>query len=119
MKGITFTTIHYSKSKQFQDCAVLYRRENECYFGLINRIISVKTQTNLLLQICPLFNNQKDQILLNFDTQKIVCENVEFGTIDFDHHIHINANDVIEKVSYYQFETKFIFIRYPTLTESS
>jgi hypothetical protein len=29
------------------------------------------------------------------------------------------ANDVIGKVSYYQFENQFIFIRYPTLTESS
>ncbi len=56
---------------------------------------------------------------MNFDTQKLLCDDVEFGTIDFNHHIHIDANDFIEKVSDYQFETKFLVIRYPTLTESS
>ncbi|CAF4396510.1 unnamed protein product [Rotaria sp. Silwood2] len=119
IKGVTFTTLHYSKSKQFQDCAVLYRRENIHCFGLINKIILITTSNNVLLQIYPLHNNRKDEILLNFNKQKILCDNVEFGTIDFDHHIHINVDDVIEKVCYYQFETKFIFIRYPTLTESS
>jgi hypothetical protein len=65
-----------------------------------------------------LCNNKKDELLLNFDAQKLLYNDVEFGTIDFNHHTHIDANDFIEKVSYYQFETKFIFIRYPTLTES-
>lgn len=45
--------------------------------------------------------------MLNFNTQKLLCDNVESGIIDLDHHIHINANDVIEKVSYYQFEDNF------------
>jgi hypothetical protein len=119
IKGTTFTTLHYSKSKQFQDCAVLYRRGTKHCFGLINKIILIAKSNNLLLQVHSLYNNRKDEILLNFNEQKLLCENVEFGTIDFDHHIHVNANDIIEKVSYYQSETKFIFIRYPTLTESS
>ncbi|CAF3790537.1 unnamed protein product [Rotaria sp. Silwood1] len=119
IKGVTFTTLHYSKSKQFQDCAILYRHENEHYFGIINKIILIQTSNNLLFQVLPLCNNKKDQVLLSFNTQKILCDNVEYGTINFDHHIHINANDVIEKVSYYQFKKQFIFIRYPTLTESS
>ncbi|CAF2948103.1 unnamed protein product [Rotaria sp. Silwood2] len=119
IKGVTFTTLHYSKSKQFQDCAILYRHENEHYFGIINKIILIQTSNNLLFQVLPLCNNKKDQVLLSFNTQKILCDNVEYGTINFDHHIHINANDVIEKVSYYQFKKQFIFIRYPTLTDSS
>ncbi|CAF1657671.1 unnamed protein product, partial [Rotaria sp. Silwood1] len=119
IKGVTFATLHYSKSKQFQDCAILYRHENEHYFGIINKIILIQTSNNLLFQVLPLCNNKKDQVLLSFNTQKILCDNVEYGTINFDHHIHINANDVIEKVSYYQFKKQFIFIRYPTLTESS
>ncbi|CAF4026360.1 unnamed protein product, partial [Rotaria sordida] len=97
IKGVTFTTLHYSKSKQFQDCAILYRRENIHCFGLINKIILITTSNNVLLQIYPLHDNRKDEILLNFNTQKILCDNVEFGTIDFDHHIHINVDDVIEK----------------------
>ena len=28
IKGVTITTLHYSKSKQFQDCTGLYRRKN-------------------------------------------------------------------------------------------
>jgi len=119
VKGGIFTTLHYSKSKQFQDCAILYRCGNEYYFGIINKIILIQISNNLLFQVLPLCNNKKDEVLLNFNTQKLLCDNVESGIIDFDHHIHINANDVIEKVSYYQFEDNFFFIRYPTLTESS
>jgi len=119
IKGAILTTLNYSKSKQFQDCAILYKRDNEFYFGLINKIILITTSNNLLLQIIPLCNNTKDEVLLNFDTQKILCDHVEYGTIDFNHRIHINGNDFIEKVSFYQFQTRFIFIRYPTLRESS
>jgi hypothetical protein len=119
IKGGTFTTLHNSKSRQFQDCAVLYKRKNENHFGLINKIMLIQASNNLLFQVLPLCNNKKDQVLLNFDTQKILCDNVEYGTINFEHHIHISASDIIEKVSYYQFENRFIFIRYPTLTESS
>lgn len=119
IKGAMFTTFNYSRPKQFQDCAILYKRENSPYFGLINKIILITTSKTLLLQIYPLSNNRKDEILLNFDTQKIICDNVEFGQIDFDQHVHINAHNVVEKVSYYQSQKSFIFVRYPTLTESS
>jgi hypothetical protein len=51
---------------------------------------------------------------------QLLCDDVEFEAIDFDHHIHFNASDGAENVSsYYKFETKFIFIRYSTLTESN
>lgn len=105
IKGAAITTVNHSKSKQFQDCGVLYRRENVFHFGLIKKIILITTSNNLILQIIPLCNNKKDQVLLNFDTQKILCDHVEYGTIDFNYHIHINGNDFIEKVSFYQFET--------------
>ncbi|CAF0965188.1 unnamed protein product [Rotaria sordida] len=81
IKGVTFTVLHYSKSKRFQDCAVLYRRETVHCFDLINKIILITTSNNVLLQIYPLHNKRKDEILLNFNTQKILCDNVEFGTV--------------------------------------
>ena len=119
VKGATLTTLNYSKSKQFQDCALLYKRENEFYFGLIKKIILITTSNNVILQIIPLSNSRKDEVLLNFDAEKIVCDHVEYGTIDFNHHIHISGNDFVEKVSFFQLQTRFIFVRYPTLNESS
>ena len=85
---------------------------------MINKIILITKSNNLLLQILPVCTNKKDKVFLNFNTQKILCDHVEFGTINFNYPIHIDANDFIEEVFYYQFETKFIFIHYPTLTQS-
>ena len=119
IQGATVTTFNYSKSKQFQDCAVLYRRGSYLYLDISNKIIFIKNSDNLLLQIFPFCENKKDEVLLNFNTKKLSCDHVEFGKIDFNRHVHINADDFIEKVCYYQFGTKFIFIRYPILTESS
>jgi hypothetical protein len=39
IKGTSFTTRHYSKSKQFQDCGVLYQYNDGCRFGIINKVI--------------------------------------------------------------------------------
>ena len=86
---------------------------------MINKIVLLKKSNNLLLQILPVCTNKKDKVLLNFNTRKILCDHVEFGTINFNYPIHIDANDFIEEVFYYQFETKFIFIHYPTLTQSN
>ncbi|CAF4688600.1 unnamed protein product [Rotaria socialis] len=119
IKGTSFTTRHYSKSKQFQDCGVLYQYSDGCRFGIINKVILITTTNKLLLQIHPLLHNEKDQVLLNLNTEKISCDHVEYGNIDFYRYIHIDADNVIEKVCYYEYENKFIFVRYPTLTESS
>ncbi|CAF1378024.1 unnamed protein product [Didymodactylos carnosus] len=70
IKGGMFTTLHYSKSKQFQDCAILYRRENEHYFGIINKIILIQTSNNLLFQVLPLCNNKKRSSIVKFQHTK-------------------------------------------------
>jgi hypothetical protein len=72
----------------------LYMRKNIHYFGLIEKIILITTWNNLLLQIYPLGNNRMDEILLNFNVQKLLCGNIEFETIDFDYHLHINVDDM-------------------------
>ena len=49
IQGATITTFNYSKSKQFQDYEILYRRGNELFVGIINKIIFVEKSDNLLL----------------------------------------------------------------------
>ncbi|CAF4356709.1 unnamed protein product [Rotaria magnacalcarata] len=67
IKGTSFTTRHYSKSKPFQDCGVLYQYNDRCCFGIINKVILIAATDKLLLQIHLLFHNEKDQC-------SVICE---------------------------------------------
>jgi hypothetical protein len=68
---------------------------------MINKIILITKSKDLLLQIPFCVIIKKDEVLLNFNTQKLLCDRVEFGTVGFNHQIHIDANDFVEKVFYY------------------
>ena len=57
-------------------------------------------------------------MLISFDTERILCDHVKYGTTDFNHQININGND-FEKVSLCQLQTRFISVRYSTLNQSS
>ena len=64
-----------------------------------NKIILITKSNNLLLQILPVCSNKKDKVLLNFNTRKILCDHVEFGTINFNHPIHIDETILLKKYS--------------------
>ena len=65
---------------------------------------------NSLLEFFPLCNNQKDDIILNSNIQKLWYNHVEFEKIDFNHHIHISWYDFIEKVCYYHLRTVYLYL---------
>ena len=49
-------------------------------------------------------------MLISFDTERILCDHVRYGTTDFNHHININGNDLEKYLSVNFKRDLFLFV---------